>query len=221
MNDLPLLIAFGAGILSFLAPCIFPLVPVTLVYISGTRAAPSRLYILRRTMLFALGFSLVFVASGALVGLFGFYLRSDIPWLEKIAGFLLIAFGLHLTGIIKIPLLYRQWALNVPRRNVGWLAPLFVGLSFGFGWSPCLGPVIGGILTLAYVSETALRGILLLVAYSIGLSIPFFVSALMAGQFISFLKRKKIARVLRWTEKLSGAFLITVGVLILTDTLIL
>ncbi len=225
MSDISFLVAFVFGILSFLAPCIFPLMPGILGYVAGTETRPgyqsTRMHLLLRTALFSLGFSLVFIASGALVGFFGFYLRSDVPIIEKIAGAILVVFGLHLIGILKIPFLYRQRSLNIPIKRMGIFAPVLVGMAFGLGWSPCMGPVIGGILTLAYASETALQGTLLLATYSAGLTIPFLVSALLMRHLMAFLKRRRVGRVLYWVEKASGVLLVTIGILILTDSLIL
>jgi len=215
VSDISLLIALGCGILSFLHPCIFPLVPGILGYMAGAKNFPLR------AALFSLGFSIVFIAMGALVGFFGFYLKADFPIIEKIAGAILVVFGLHLIGVLKIPFLYRQRSLNIPIKRMGIFAPVLVGMSFGLGWSPCLGPVVGGILTLAYASETALRGTLLLATYSVGLTIPFLVSALLMEHLMAFLKRRRVGYILHWVEKASGVLLITIGILILTDSLVL
>lgn len=212
-------LAFLLGIFSFLAPCIFPLVPVYLVFLTGQSKTASRLKTLFSGLLFISGFSLVFISLGALAGFAGFYLKLNLPWLEKAAAIFLIVFGLHLLGILKIPWLYQEKRIQIATKKFNLLSPFLVGLSFGLGWSPCIGPALGGLLVVAYSSETALRGLFLLLAYSLGLSVPFLLSAL----FVERLQRiiRKMGRICRITEIISGLLLVAMGALMLTGYLVI
>jgi cytochrome c-type biogenesis protein len=213
-------VALAAGILSFLSPCILPLVPVYIANIAGssvlTDSPPGRGYILLHTVSFIAGFSLVFVALGASLGLVGAMIPTQL--LQNIAGVVLIIFGLFLIAANKLAWLNYEKRLSPNQaRGTGYLRSLSVGAIFAFGWTPCVGPVLGGILALSWSSQTAWQGVYLLLAYSLGLGIPFIVVGLALGA---------ASRSLRWLSRhslvttiVSAALLITIGILMLTGNL--
>ena len=213
-------VAFAAGILSFLSPCILPLVPVYIANIAGssvlTESPPSRGYILLHTVSFIAGFSLVFIALGASLGLVGAMIPA--PLLKNIAGVVLIIFGLFLIAAQRLAWLNYEKRLSPNQaRGTGYLRSLGVGALFAFGWTPCVGPVLGGILTLAWNSQTAWQGVYLLLAYSLGLGIPFIIVALALGAALPYLRW--LSRHALVTTIVSAALLITIGILMLTGNL--
>jgi cytochrome c-type biogenesis protein len=223
MEETSLLVAFGAGLLSFLSPCVLPLVPVYLASVCGPEilepgAERKRLPIFFHSLSFVAGFSLVFTILGASVGLLGFTIGADIIFSRALAGGLLIAFGVFLLAAIKIP-----W-LNYERRlapsvgaTAGYLRSLLIGAIFSLAWTPCVGPILGGILTLAWSSETAWQGAYLLAVYSLGLGIPFLILGIAFDSLRPLLRR--IQRYAKWSYIISGLLLIALGILILTGNL--
>ena len=217
-QNLNVLVAFGAGLLSFISPCVLPLVPVYLGYLGGAAvsgAEVSRGQTFSHALFFVTGFSLVFVALGASVGLIGYVLLAYMPIIIKIGGVLLIVLGLHLAGVLKLPFLYREKRLDldIKGKNGYWVSFL-VGMIFAAGWTPCVGPILSGILLLASASQTVGRGALLLLAYSIGLGAPFLLTALALGFATKLLK--KLNRYMRVVSIIAGIFLILMGVLLIT-----
>lgn len=216
------LLALAAGAVSFFSPCVLPLVPVYLAQmagVSGAAGAPApRRHVLLHAASFVAGFSLVFVALGVSVGLVGFALVDRVPLLLRVAGLMVIGFGLHMTGIIRIPLLYRtaQWEVPGGDRR-GCPRAALVGGAFALGWTPCIGPVLGSILALAATSGTAAHGALLLGCYAAGLGIPFLIAGAAVGSITPALRRLGPRLVL--IERLGGAVLIVMGILLFTDTL--
>lgn len=214
------LVALAAGAVSFLSPCVLPLVPIYVAQLAGASAAgaaTARRDTLARSLAFVLGFSAVFIALGASVGLIGYALRDHLPTLARLAGLLLIALGLHQSGILRIPLLYRSLNVNGPAAPRGYLGWALVGGAVSVGWVPCVGPVLGSILTFAASSATVGQGALLLTFYSMGLAVPFLVTGLLAGRAAAALTRAR-----RWipvVEVASGILLIVVGILIFTNRL--
>ncbi len=213
-----------AGAISFLSPCVLPLVPPYLCYMAGvsvddfredsTKAGlATRTALLGAAIAFVLGFSTVFVALGAGASMAGAFLRAWQQELAMVAGLLIILMGLNFLGIIRIPFLSREarFATGAP---AGTLAAYLMGLAFAFGWTPCIGPVLGPILTLAGGRETVGEGALLLAAYSLGLGIPFLIAAMFSGQFMRFLQRFRVH--LGRVEKVMGGLLVIAGVLFLT-----
>ncbi len=210
-------VAFVAGVLSFLSPCVLPLVPTYLAYIGGSGGA-KRALLLRNAVLFVLGFSLVFVAMGASASALGSVLREHRQVLMVVGGVLVIAFGLVMLGVIRLRFLYRD-----TRRPFGtdtkpqspWGA-LALGSAFAFAWTPCIGPVLGGILTMAGASGTLTTGVGLLAVYSLGLAVPFLLAALALDPFL------RVARGLRpylpWVERGAGVLLVVVGLMMITGT---
>jgi len=223
MEQTSLFVAFGAGLLSFLSPCVLPLVPVYLASLCGPEIFEpeinrSRLPIFFHSLSFVLGFSLVFTILGASAGLAGFALGANLALTHTIAGSLLIVFGLFLLAALKIP-----W-LNYERRlapslgtTASYLRSLILGAIFSLAWTPSVGPRLGGILTLAWGSETAWRGAYLLASYSLGLGLPFLVIGVTFDSIRPLLRR--IHRYSTWSYVISGLLLIAVGILILTNTL--
>ncbi len=218
--------AVGAGALSFLSPCVLPLVPPYLCYMAGVsvddfraNAAGSartgvRAALVASSLAFVLGFSTVFVALGAGASTLGRLLRIWQEPLAIVAGVLIIVMGLNFLGVIRIPFLFRDARFHARGRPASAFAAYVMGLAFAFGWTPCIGPVLGPILTLAGGRETVGEGAALLFAYSLGLGIPFLVAALFSGAFMRFLQRFRVH--LGRVEKVMGGLLVVAGVLFLT-----
>jgi len=223
MEHVSLLVAFGAGLLSFLSPCVLPLVPVYLGTVCGPEilepgADRKRLPVFFHSLSFVVGFSLVFVILGASVGLLGFSLNFNMALTQTIAGGLLIAFGLFLLAALKIPWLnYEKRLAPSVGTTTSYLRSLIIGAIFSLAWTPCIGPVLGGILTLAWSSETAGQGAYLLAVYSLGLGLPFLIIGAAFDSIRPLLRR--IHRYSTWSYIISGLLLIAVGILILTGNL--
>jgi cytochrome c-type biogenesis protein len=223
MEQISLLVAFGAGLLSFLSPCVLPLVPVYLASLCGPEIFEpeinrNRLPIFLHSLSFILGFSLVFIILGAGAGWAGFALSTNMALIHKIAGSLLIAFGLFLLAALKIPWLNYERRLAPSLGNAAsYLRSFFIGAAFTLAWTPCVGPILGGILTLAWSSEAAWRGAYLLATYSLGLGLPFLVIGVTFDSIRPLLKY--IHRYSTWGYIVSGLLLIAVGILILTNNL--
>ena len=216
-------IAVLAGLISFLSPCMLPLVPVYVAHLAGSTnqslaGAARRNDAFFHSLSFVLGFSIIFIILGASVGFMGFVIQDQLPTLTRIAGVMLIVMGLHLTGILRIPFLYRTYELEtVGARSVSYGRSFVVGSTFSVGWTPCIGPILGSILTLAAASGTVWQGTMLLVFYSIGLGIPFIATGLMLGTATAYLK--KVNRFLPAFEIGGGALVILIGSLIFLNRL--
>jgi cytochrome c-type biogenesis protein len=213
--------AFLAGILSFLSPCVLPLVPGYVSLISGSSAEALQLQgerLMRRVMInslmFVAGFSLVFISLGAVATTVGQITRHYHTILTWIAGLVIIVFGLHLLGVLKINALYADKRLHRIKGGSSAWGAFAVGFAFAFGWTPCIGPVLGAILTLAAAEETVLKGTALLAVYSAGLAVPFLLTSLGIDRFLSFYGRFR--RHLHAVEVASGVLLIVIGMLVLT-----
>lgn len=224
MEQTSLFVAFSAGLLSFLSPCVLPLVPVYLASLCGpeifeSEINRSRLPMFLHSLSFVLGFSLVFIILGAGAGFAGFALSTNLSLIHKIAGSLLIAFGLFLLAALKIPWLnYEKRLKPFQGATTGYLRSFLIGAIFSLAWTPCVGPILGGILTLAWGSETAWHGAYLLASYSLGLGLPFLVIGATFDSIRPLLRR--IHRYSTWSYIVSGLLLIAVGILILTNTMI-
>jgi cytochrome c-type biogenesis protein len=216
--------AAAAGVLSFLSPCVLPLVPPYLTFIAGasleelTVASKSRARrdVLIASLLFVAGFSTVFVALGATASVFGKILRANLDILSMAAGLAIIVMGLHFLGVFRIGLLYREKRFDVGR-PVGRLGAYVMGLAFAFGWTPCIGPILAAILAVAGSQETVLRGAALLAVYSAGLGLPFLAAAAAMGPFMGFMQtfKKHFGKV----EKVVGALLVATGLAFLTGAM--
>jgi cytochrome c-type biogenesis protein len=216
--DPNVVVAFGAGILSFLSPCVLPLVPGYLSLMTGLAANDldeHRVHVLRGTLLFVAGFTVVFVALGAAASGIGRTLLEHQRGLNQIAGVVVIIMGVVVAGLLTPAMLQRERRLHVSPSALGGWAPPVMGAAFAFGWSPCIGPVLAGVLTLASTESTVWRGVLLLGAYSLGLGVPFVVSGLafarLSGVF-GWVKRH-----FRVINLIAGALLVAFGVLLLLD----
>jgi cytochrome c-type biogenesis protein len=219
------LIAFTAGLLSFVSPCVLPLVPSYITYITGvsfhaltdTKAkAKLRWLTFFHSLLFILGFSLVFVLMGASASYLGQILVKYQYWIMKGGGVLIILLGVHFTGIINLPFLQMEKRLEFRKKPLGYLGSFSVGIVFAAGWTPCIGPILSTILIYASTSKSFTTGMSLLAVYSMGLGVPFLLSSLAFNSFLSaFEKLKKYMRVI---TIVSGLFLIGIGILFLTDT---
>ncbi len=219
-QQLSIPIAFVAGVVSFLSPCVLPLVPGYISMLSGasieelkTRADPALAgRIFRNSVAFVIGFSLVFVALGASATWVGNFLLARRTVFNIVAGVIIIIFGLHLTGLVKIPLLYREARIDTgaPRRGLG--GSFLLGFAFAFGWTPCIGPILTGILALAATRDTVFQGMFLLAVYSAGLAIPFILTGLGVSQFLKFYGGFR--KHLQVVEVTSGILLIVIGILI-------
>ena len=220
MNEpatLGLFVAFAAGLLSFLSPCVLPLVPSYIGFLTGMslpEVSGRRRAALAHALLFVLGFSLVFILLGASATALGRALNYYQVWLQRIGGLLIIAFGLVCLGVIRVGALSQERRVQVERKPVGYLGSVLVGMAFAAGWTPCIGPVLGGILGLAATSQDVSRGMLLLGVYSAGLAVPFLIAAVALESFLSWFQRFR--RYLPWVMRVSGVLLIFVGVLMVT-----
>lgn len=214
---LGLFVAFAAGLLSFLSPCVLPLVPSYIGFLTGMslpEVAARRRVALGHALLFVLGFTLVFMVLGASATALGRALNYYQQWLQRIGGALIILFGLICLGVVKAPFLNQERRLQVDQKPVGYLGSALVGMAFGAGWTPCIGPVLGAILGLAATSHDLTRGLLLLALYSAGLAVPFLLAAVALDAFLDWFQRFR--RYLPWVMRVSGALLIFVGILMTT-----
>jgi len=221
VENVSLLAAFTAGIISFISPCVLPLIPGYLSFISGVsveemKSGDKKSEALKKvslnTLLFVLGFSFVFIAMGASATFVGEFLLSKLSLLNKVAGAIIILLGLHIMGVFKIPFLNYEKRFHTRSKPLGPLGAFVVGLAFAFGWTPCIGPILGGILALAANQDTMGKGMVLLSSYSLGLGIPFFITAVSFNTFLGVFGWVK--RHFRTIEIISGLFLIIIGFLI-------
>jgi len=211
-------ISFAAGLLSFLSPCVLPLIPSYVTFVTGLTLEDvqrSRRIALVHSLLFVLGFTLVFLALGATATTLGRLLGYNREWVGRIGGVLVIVLGLYLLGVFNIGFFARERRMHVATKPLGYLGTVFVGMAFAAGWTPCIGPILGAVLTYTASSADLNRGLVLLFAYSLGLAVPFVIAALMVDRFISVFQRYRGALV--WTTRAAGVLLLFVGVLMLTD----
>lgn len=220
--------ALIAGIISFLSPCVLPLVPPYLCYLGGTTfeelsgegevsARGVNTKVVFASIAFVLGFTTVFVSLGATATIIGQLVAENLNLLAKIAGVAIIIVGLHFLGIFKIPFLYKEMRSQATAAPAGLLGAYLIGLAFAFGWTPCIGPVLAAILGVAAGEDTVGQGIRLLAVYSLGLGVPFILAALAFRPFMGFLKRFR--RHLGAVEKVMGGLLVITGVLFLTGSM--
>jgi len=216
---LSLLVAASAGLLSFLSPCVLPLVPSYLAFVAGASLSdlrrpgrPGRRGLVLNALGFIVGFSLVFVAMGAAVAVVGGWLLSYRGLVQTVGGILIILFGLYLIGILRLPFLMRQARFPLASRPAGVLGSVAVGVVFGASWTPCVGPVLGSILTFAGTGQTVGEGTLLLAAYAAGLGVPFLLSALAVDRFLAFFGRFR--PFLPVVDRVAGLLLVGVGLLL-------
>ncbi len=216
------LISFLAGVLSFLSPCVLPLVPAYLGYVSGLnvmeiKSGKGRNRVIFGIWAFVLGFSLIFTLMGLTASSIGIFLAKNKKTVSVIAGILLIIFGLHLTGILRIPFLDYERKAHLNVSSARFLISFLMGMTFALGWTPCIGPTLSGILALAAMSSTIWQGGILLFIYSMGLGIPFILSGILASKVFEFISG--IKTFVRYFEIVSGILLIALGFLLITGIL--
>jgi len=221
--------ALVAGVLSFLSPCVLPLVPPYLCFLGGTTfdqltgedETPSHVYttVVLSSVAFVLGFTTVFVILGATASAAGQLVAANLPLLSKIAGVIIIIAGLHFLGVIHIPILHREARYHADARPAGLVGAYVIGLAFAFGWTPCIGPVLGAILAVAAGEDSVSQGVGLLLVYSLGLGIPFILAAIAIRPFLRTLERFR--KHLSVMEKVLGGFLVLTGILFLTNSMTL
>jgi cytochrome c-type biogenesis protein len=214
-------VAFGAGVLSFLSPCVLPIVPGYLGFITGMsmdelRDGAPRRAVLVPALFFVAGFTVIFMLLGASATLVGQVFKVYQDWIARIGGLVIIVFGLHLLGVLRFGTLMRERRMHLTHSPAGYAGAAVAGAAFGAGWTPCLGPVLGALLTYAAVRDTLTEGMLLLGSYSLGLAVPFLIAAAATGFFLRASQRMRgIVPVL---EKTSGAVLVFVGLLLVSGT---
>lgn len=220
--DIGIIVAFSAGIFSFLSPCVWPLVPSYLALVTGMSLEDMQEGVNRKatfihSLLFVLGFSAIFIVLGASASFLGQFFKQYELWIARIGGVIIIILGLHLAGVFKITPLMREKRIHISDKPAGYLGTIGVGMAFAAGWTPCLGPILGAILTYGMSQDTMWAGVGLLTAYSAGLAIPFLMASLALDAFLQGFRRFR-----RWIpviEKASGVMLIGLGVLLLTGQL--
>lgn len=224
MSEVSYLAAFVAGVLSITSPCVLPLIPIYITHIAGVSAgensATAKSVIMRNALAYVAGFSLVFIIFGAALGAAGEFagslnfIRQNSVWLVRIGGIMLMILGLHQLGVFRIPFLYRDAHMQLDGGKPGTIGSSFVvGVTFGAGWSPCMGPILGAILTLAASQANTSKATLLLIIYSLGLAIPFLASAMAFGSLPNLLK--KVNKHLHLVTTISGAIMIAVGIIMI------
>lgn len=227
-SDITYWIAFTAGILSFASPCVLPLIPSYLTYITGLSfsqleaAHPNaklRLTVLLHSLCFILGFTVVFVLLGAIAGIasgkFQLYMREGLGWLEKIGGLLIFLFGVHITGLFHFGIILGEKRVHLHKKPSGFIGTFVVGIAFAAGWTPCIGPILASILMIAATSGHASEGVSLLSVYSLGLGVPFLISGLLFHHFlIAFNRFRKHIRLI---EIITGVMLMAVGIMLMFD----
>jgi len=224
MNDLNIFVAFAAGVLSFLSPCVLPLIPSYLSFVSGVSldemrgdqaTARARWRVVLNSVAFIGGFSLVFVSLGASASLLGSFFLNYRNWIRLLGGVFIVVVGLYLIGVFKIPALERYLQFNLKDKPAGYLGSVIVGITFAVAWTPCVGPILGAILAIAGTSADVGRGVLLLAMYAAGLAVPFFLSALAVNSFFQF--SQAFRRYIQAFHVASGVLLVVVGILLMTD----
>jgi cytochrome c-type biogenesis protein len=216
--SLGLALAFSAGLLSFISPCVLPLIPSYLTFVTGVgfdELGNARRAAFVHALLFVLGFTLIFIALGASATVLGRLLITYRVWITRIGGALVVLFGLYLLGVVRIAAFDRERRVHLANKPVGYLGSVLVGVAFGAGWTPCLGPILGAILTYTAATADLSRGLPLLLAYSLGLALPFLLAAVAVERFLETVTRLRphLARV----SQVSGALLVIVGAMMMLD----
>ena len=226
MEQVSVVTAFIFGLLSFVSPCVLPIVPGYISFISGATLGDLQgdgnnpkinSKVLINALAFVAGFSIIFILLGAAATKIGIIFNNNISVLSKISGVLIIIFGFHMTGLFKIPFLNYEKRFQMEEKKFGVVGSVLIGMAFAFGWTPCIGPVLGTILTIASQKESITEGIILLSSYSLGLGIPFIITAISINLFFSFFN--KVKKHFHTIEVVGGILLIIVGVLIFTNYL--
>ncbi len=222
-ENISIFVAISAGVISFLSPCVLPLIPSYVAFITGIsleelsqeeNLRQVRIKVIANSLMFILGFSLVFIALGASATFVGKFLARNIRWFEIIGGVLVIFLGIHFAGILRLKFLDREKKIHLKKKPLGYLGTCLVGIAFGAGWTPCVGPILGAILTMAATTQNILKGIVLLTFYSVGLGLPFFLSTIILHKFFEYFKT--IRKYFRIISIAGGVLLIIVGILLIS-----
>jgi cytochrome c-type biogenesis protein len=216
------ILAFSAGLLSFLSPCVLPLIPAYLSYIAGSSVSEintnkAKINLLIKSVFFIIGFSIVFIILGVSVSFLSKLLTANLKLVKQVGGILIIIFGLHMTGIFKIKILYSEKRILPSGNTKKNISSILLGMAFAAGWTPCIGPILSSILIYAGSMGTIKKGVSLLVVYSLGLAVPFLLSALLIGNLTSYLK--KFSKYLPVVSVVSGILMIIMGILVFTNKL--
>lgn len=222
MDNISFILAFSAGLLSFLSPCVLPLIPAYISYLTGSAVAEintnrTKLNLLYKSIGFIVGFTIIFIIMGASISSLGKLFAANQNLFRKIGGILIIIFGLHTTGLFRIKMLYSEKRLlpfGEDRKN---LSSVFIGMAFATGWTPCIGPILSSILIYAGSMETIRKGIFLLLMYSLGLAVPFMLTALAIGNFSKYFR--KFSKYLPVVSAISGILMMIMGILVFTNRL--
>ncbi len=218
--------AFVAGLLSFLSPCVLPLIPSYITYITGISFADLkeehtskkvRTQTIVHSLLFIAGFTLVFMLLGASATYLGSFLQEKMGLIRKIGGLLIVVFGIHVSGVVNLSVLLGDKRVRLNKKPAGYAGSVLVGVAFAAGWTPCIGPILASILMIAATEEKVYHGMILLFSYSIGLGTPFFIASLALHKFLVLFNRFK--KLIRIFEIVTGIFLIIVGILVFTNSL--
>jgi len=222
-ENVSVIVAFSAGLLSFLSPCILPLIPSYLAFITGIsleemsavdNRKKARKVVVSNSLLFILGFSLIFISLGASATFLGRFLAENIRWMERIGGIIVIILGLHFAGVFRIAFLERERKIHLQEKPLGMMGTVVVGMAFGAGWTPCVGPILGAILTMAATTQSLGKGIMLLAIYSIGLGLPFLLAGVLIHKFFEYFQ--SIRKYFRVITVVGGVLLIGIGILLIT-----
>ncbi len=222
LENVSIPIAFGAGILSFFTPCILPMIPAYIMYMTGSTVESEvnqrRLMALTRTFGFVIGFTVIFIIMGTSASFIGRIFIRNKDLFSKISGILIIIFGLNLIGVMKLRFLNADRKVSAPKRVTSWFSSILMGMAFAAGWTPCFGPVLASILVYASTSTTLSQGVFLLLIYSIGMAIPFILTALFINVFSRFLERAE--KIIVYLPKISGLIMVIFGILVFFDKVI-
>jgi cytochrome c-type biogenesis protein len=221
MNDVAsvgALVALGAGLLSFLSPCVLPLIPSYVTFITGMsldEVQTSRRTALVHSLLFILGFTMVFMALGASASALGHVMLHAKEWIARVGGALIIVFGLYMLGVFDVRLFSQERRVHLAGKPAGYLGTVLVGVAFAAGWTPCIGPILGSILVVTSSTADLGKGLALLFAYSMGLAVPFIAAALAVDRFLAWFAKYK--GVMIWVNRVGGVILIAIGVLLVSN----
>ncbi|QUH19238.1 cytochrome c biogenesis CcdA family protein [Alkaliphilus sp. B6464] len=222
LGNVSLSIAFGAGFLSFFSPCILPLIPAYIMYITGVsmenELETKRLFALKRTVGFVIGFTIIFITMGTSASFLGKIFIRNKEMFSRISGILIIVFGLKMIGIINLRFLNMEKRIKAPRKITNWFSSILMGMAFAAGWTPCFGPVLASILVYAGGAATVSKGIYLLLIYSIGMAIPFILTALFINVFSKFITRAE--KFIIYIPKISGLIMIIFGTLVFLNKIV-
>jgi len=217
-ENVPFYIAFGAGVLSFFSPCILPLIPAYILYLTGSNIdenTNNRVFALKRTLGFVIGFTIIFVIMGTTASFIGQAFARNRDIFIKIGGLIIIIFGLKMTGILNLKVLNIEKKSEGPKQIKSWFGAVLMGMAFAAGWTPCFGPILASILVFAGATGTVVKGMLLLLTYSLGMAIPFIITALFINAITKAIR--KIEKVIRYMPQISGIIIIIFGLLIFFD----